>query len=323
MATDEERFEDAELSPPGSPAQESWEQKQAQKVREAISGIPDEPGQIDAIARVRGWFGPEHDSTFYPIVQEYLEGKADLGQTSTKITVPIDQKISAKEQDDVVLDLWYSILHSAKRVPFRNAKDHEKLVQLMKSLKNHPDPPSQHESGIYNSLMDFGIASRETLNDSPGVGAGYTEPEIHAYTNLQYFLALLTKDGVYEFWIYVIYAMREALEKEQKDDGLNDAIVPATASQKYDAKIPAAAVWVLALGKLLYEREEDLTPTSPNQGNPGKGGVFWKGKPEFSKERFALWKKRFQELGQMTSLKEETKAMAQEAYETMDASEKS
>ena len=48
------------------------------------------------------------------------------------------------------------------------------------------------------------------------------------------------------------------------------------------------------MGRALWEKEEDLTPESPNQGNPGIGGELYKGPTAFCKERWWFWKERFQ-----------------------------
>lgn len=305
---------------------EARRQKEDQKVQEAIASTSDEAKQIDAIAAIRKWFYQDGDSQHYPLVQSYLDGNADLPQTANKITEPIDAAITANSLEEFpLMDLWYSILHSSKRTPFCNTESHNKLIELLKSIKSHQAPAeaSDQNRSTYENLDGFGLASRETMNDSPGVGAGYSVPEAHAYANLNYFFARLTGEGIFDFWIYCIYNMRDALENVQQDDGPNDAHRPGTAVQKYDARAPAAAVWVFALGKKLYRKEEDLTPTSPNQGNPAKGGKLWEGKPGFSKERWALWKKRFGEISQMEEVSEETRKVAAKAFDAMNEAEQS
>ncbi|KAF2005226.1 hypothetical protein P154DRAFT_530882 [Amniculicola lignicola CBS 123094] len=306
MTSDDERFEDAESD---TPQVDQWELERAQKVQEAISNSSDEAKAIDAIAEIRGWFSPSADSIFYAAVQEYLDDKLDLTEAERKISGHIDKASSEKEEGIDFMDLWYSVLHSAKRISFRNATAHDKLIELLGVIEKHPN---------INGLPYLGMAVREAWNDCPGVGAGFSVPEIHAFANFNYFLARLTKEQVMEFWIYVIWAMRSALEDVFKDDGPDDAHVPATAIQKYDANIPAASAWVLIMGKEIYRKEEDLTPKSKNEGNPAKGGELWAGRPEFSKDRWVLWKKRFQEISQMQEIAEDTRKSAKEAFDAME-----
>ncbi|KAF2794083.1 hypothetical protein K505DRAFT_324988 [Melanomma pulvis-pyrius CBS 109.77] len=291
------------------------------KVEEAIATIEDEPKQIDAIKGIRGWFGPNENSVFYPIVQEYLAATLSLTETTKRLSEAVDEKISENGVNGVnYLDLFYSILHSAKRIPWTETDGHTKLVELVKRLKTPSAEDVDHFSGIPN----WGMATREVLNDSPGAGAGYSVPEVHAWTNVNYFLARIEKERILGSLepIYGLYALREALEKAHKDDGPNDAHKPGTVIEKYNAYVPAAAVWVLVLRKDLYELEKDMAPTNPNQGNPARGGELWKGKAEFSKERWALWKKRFGEIRKQEELDQETRDIAREAFEAMDQVDK-
>jgi hypothetical protein len=162
------------------------------------------------------------------------------------------------------------------------------------------------------------------MNDCPGCGCGYLLPEAHAHANMLYFYALLTREGILNCWIYCIWEMREALEKPHKDDAATRYLSSnsGTAVQKYNAQVPAAAVWVFALGKELYQREIDLTPKSKLHGRPALGGPLWKGGQEFSKERWALWKKRFGEVAEMEGLSEEVRGIAREAFGVMDDCER-
>jgi hypothetical protein len=294
------------------------------KVQEVLARTPDEAQQIDEIAKIRNYTRPKEGSEIYVLIQEYIDGKVDVDVTIEKITRPLDEKLvkTTNWEEEVELsDMWNGVLHSARRIPFRNNEGHMKLVDLVKAYKEHPEPAHEGEQGIYEKLLYLGISSRETMNGFPGGAAGYTKPEIHAYTNLHYFFALFTREGVREYWIYCIWAMRDALE-DNLDDDRQTRHKPVTAAQKYDAFVPAAAVWVLVLGKALYEREEDMTPTNRNQGNPARGGEYWKGKPEFSKARWALWKDRFSKVGGMTELSDETRQIAKEAVECMEESQK-
>lgn len=215
-----------------------------------------------------------------------------------------------------MIDLWYSIIHSAKRIPFRDASSHQRLVELLKSIKSSKPPPTAANPDLYFVLRDFGMCARESMNDSPGYGAGFLLPEAHAYTNLNYFWALLTKHKIINLWTWVIWAMRDALE-DSPTAAKSGQYSSGTVQEKTTAFVPAAAVWVFVLGRELYLREQDLTPKRATEGNTGRGGELWKGKSEFSKERWALWKSRFETVSEMEDLTEEVRKIAGEAVECM------
>jgi hypothetical protein len=290
------------------------------EIVEAIANVQDQATQVDIIMKKRRCFGPALDgeSKFYPIVQDYMNSDVKSEDAAKKLLTPINDAILQNRKNLNFLDLWYSIIHSAKRLPFRNTTGLNKLVTLMKAIKSSFPPPTAKDQDIYTCLRDFSLAARETINDSPGCGSGYLPPEVHAYANMIYFYALLTVEEVRNFWIYCIWEMRSALETPHEDDAPDGSRHSGTAMQKYNATIPSAAVWIFAAGKQIYEREYDLTPKSKMEGNPGKGGPLWEGKPEFSKQRWALWKKRFGELADMEGLTEEVKSIAKEATEAMD-----
>ncbi|KAF1978094.1 hypothetical protein BU23DRAFT_550203 [Bimuria novae-zelandiae CBS 107.79] len=283
-----------------------------EKIEQALSETKDEPTQIDRIAEIRGWFRPNQNSDIYPAIQNYLNGSADLQTTVAKIAKPIDEAIKEGKTDDISLGyIWNSLLHSSKRIPFRDAEQHAKLVDLVKAIQEHPDPSG---GSTYKTLSGLGMQAREAYNDIPRHDTGLFKQDFHAWANLNYFLARLTESGVFEFYLYTIWAMREALEK-----------APGRLPGWYDIHVPAAAVWVFALGSKLYEREEDLTPKNRNEGNPAKGGDLWTGGPVFSKERWAFWKKRFGDVageeGDASLVSEETRKIARDAVEAMEKAE--
>lgn len=283
----------------------------------AIANIPDKASQIDKIMEMRRCFGPGKDDEFYPIIQDYLTNNLDVALTTQKLLAPIDAAIQANKKLSSTYPLWYPIIHSAKRLPFRDTTGLNKLIALMKAIKASPAPPNATEPDMYHEFLHFNICARETMNDTPGCGCGYLPQEAHAYANMLYFYALLTREDVYTFWIYCIWTMRPALETPHVDDDPEDVSTPGTALDKYNAFVPAAAVWIFAMGKQIYEREESLEPTNPNQGNPGRGGPSWKGKAEFSKERWGLWKTRFGEVAEMEGVSDECRAIAREAEVAM------
>lgn len=304
-----------------------WQHRSLQQHREnqeIIAKFSDEVRQIDEIALVHGWFGAGNGGSFFSIIQEYLAGKTQLDNAIAKTIQCVQRAGQASEKADSELpspDFWYSIIHSSRRVSYHNVDGHSKLVSLVKASKEHKVPSEEDPNTqvtLYNDT-DWRLALREAYNDAPQPCA--TNPAIKAWTNFNYFLARLANNDVTDIWIFAIWALRSALEQDHKDDKTKEDGPRETATQKYDASVPAAAVWMLGAGRKLYEKEEDLTPKNPRSGNPGRGGELWKGKAEFGKERWAFWKKRFGEVTAMDGLRGETKDIAKQAVDAMDQAE--
>lgn len=80
---------------------------------------------------------------------------------------------------------------------------------------------------------------------------------------------------------------------------------------RLDVQIPAAATWIRIIGKGIYEMEGEI-------GNEYDSfTTSWKGKKGWSKERFAFWRERFQELGETKGIRERTREVAMEAGRLM------
>ncbi|KAH8730485.1 hypothetical protein GQ44DRAFT_736700 [Phaeosphaeriaceae sp. PMI808] len=281
-------------------------------VQEIASSKEENTIKIDQIAKVRGWFRQEDDSRYYPIVERYLTSKNAVEETTKELLAPIDELISAERLDDAnILDLWYSIIHSARRISFRTPHEHQKLVDLVANIKTHSIPSNEKSNHIYSSLTDFSMACREAYNDEPTPGSS-TNVEILAWANLNFFYALLTSKEVADTSLYAIWAMRQALETPQTDDE------ESTALQKYNTYVPAAFAWVAGASSALYLKEVDLTPKDRKFGNPARGGELWKGKAEFSRERWNLWSGRFAEIGEMEGVSDETRVCAKDAVQAME-----
>ncbi|KAH7361182.1 hypothetical protein BKA66DRAFT_514692 [Pyrenochaeta sp. MPI-SDFR-AT-0127] len=287
------------------------------EIEEVISGSQDHGTKVDQLAKIRGWFRPQDESAFYPVLQDYLEEKIHLDEVSSRLFGPIDEKISASKLDDVdFMDLWYSVIHSARRISYRDAHKHNSVIELVAAFKNHKVSGNEKYNYLYNSLTDFSMACREAYNDQPEVTKnGFFDIEVEAWASVNHFFALVTAQGLSDLSIFAIWSMREALEVPQEDGK------DATVAQKLDAYVPAASAWVIATGQELYNRKEDLTPTDPKQGNPAKGGALWKGKAEFSRERWAFWKQRFFEIGGLEDVREKTRNVAKDAVLGMERAE--
>jgi hypothetical protein len=287
-------------------------QEQTREIQRIVSSDQDDATKIDQIAKLRRWFRPSDDGPFYAVVQDYLAKKLTVEQASEKLCAPIDEKVSAQRLDDVnFTDLWYSIIHSARKTHYRNTVEHEKIVNLVTAFKEHSVPDNEKYNYLYSSLTEFLLTCREAYNDQPTPGSS-TDIETAAWANMNYFFALLTGKEIADNSLFAIWAMRQALETPHNDDD------QSTAVQKYDTYIPAAAVWVFGAFRTLYDKEEDLTPKDKKQGNPARGGELWKGKAEFSRARWELWQQRFAEVGKMEDVGEATRNVARDAVQAME-----
>lgn len=235
--------------------------------------------------------------------------------------------------EGLLWELWYGILHMARCTSWKDSAALNKLVDLVRGLEARPNPPFPPNltkalkmdwiwsSGeLWSDLILNGPATRECWNDSPRTDEVLCPAEIHAWTNINAFVATITKEGIANsYWLYAIWAMRDALEEEYKG---------RLEMANLDALVPAAAVWAIVLGERLWERE-DVWESSKTGGDPASGGKKFKGKLDFSRKkwgfsrkRWTFWKKEFHVLSSQQGLRQETRDIATQAFERMKEVEK-
>jgi hypothetical protein len=276
------------------------------------------PIQIDKVAKIRGWFRPPDNSIYFPILQAYLDGEDGLQETLQKITAPLDNARKRDRKYDQWGDLWYSVIHSARRIPCSEDQNIEKVVSLMKKLSGEPG---------YGRFPQLGMYAREVWNDAPGTGAGWTAPESSAWASYNHFLARLDQEGLFEsLSSFGLWTLGDALERKWTDSS-EDETNPGTRAQKYNATVPAAAAWVKVAGKKLYEQKEDEDPKLKKKDakleDLKDGEKLWPGAARFSRERWTFWKNRFGEIAGMEAVEEETRKVARGAAEAMEKVENS
>ncbi|KAJ6557733.1 hypothetical protein B0H19DRAFT_1148435 [Mycena capillaripes] len=165
-------------------------------------------------------------------------------------------------------ELYDSILHEAKMTPWRDEAAQQRLVDLVAAIKQRADPPRPANMtvaasrnwpwvwagglGLWSMQILFGASARETWNETLGCGSGWHAPEVRAWTNLNAFVARLTVQGVRDFRLYGMWALREALEKEIIIDGTMRAA--DSVGQMADALFGVAAVWVQVAGPYIHDR---------------------------------------------------------------------
>lgn len=119
-----------------------------------------------------------------------------------------------------------------------------------------------------------------------------------------------------EFQTFGLWSLREALEEGSwEEDGANEV------QSTLDGSVPAAAQWIFHAGRAIFACELEIEP-SPRVGDPLRGGALWDGKSEFSKERWSLWKKRFEWMQRVPTLAASTKEISKKAVEAMEQIEK-
>jgi hypothetical protein len=179
---------------------------------------------------------------------------------------PQEEWDPSKSTEQQLWDLWFSILHAAKRIPFADEAQHEKLVDLVQAFKARPNPPPPEpitiplkRSWIWESdtlwadLAVLGIAVSETFNDVCGCGAGWLWPEQRACENLFAFMARLTASGIDLSRIGI--SCTAALERTPTPGPRSFPEPPITEILGYE--VTCAALWTIIAGKEVYSRYPD------------------------------------------------------------------
>jgi hypothetical protein len=316
----------------------------------AILRLPTIEEQIDAFARLRNCFMHESNSPSYPILLQYMSGESSLQETIDRIAEPIEElwrtgnhcAENGAEEDiegyswtsavGTLMDLWYGVIHMAKRTPWMDETAQNKLIVLLQAFKARPAPtrsPEQQatvdricpkywdesEGMLWEGLPWYGLCAAEVLNDCPDGGSGCQIPEGIAFANLcGYQARLALAESVFEAWDYELNTLCLALDTD---------IEPHVA----DAVVPAAAVWVLVHREKLWEKciRGVYSKKVPGQFYASWPGQRWvdKGKQitHFSKERWAFWKERFGIMASDEKLRVETSQIAGLVVEVMDTIE--
>lgn len=324
------------------------------RVRQIVATIPNFPDQIDAIATVSGWFRPGH-GPHWPtgrVIDSYLTESITVQEAVTQLATPIEEAYIAalrgkRDNSDTstecgLWDLYYGILHAAKKSHWdsTSSRDQDKLLQLVQALKARPDPISPDHvlsyglarnwvfSGrcLWSKLTLLGPSARETWNDSPGCGAGCSEPEVQAWCNVNAFVARLSATDTAHFWNYGIWALRDAVE------GGSCGTTGHVDDQGVRIDMRVALVWLRVVGKEMWQRSCDGSALLEHEVEvPLDVDVSGKkcpwaldGAPEYSWSRWDYWRRRFRLVSVSKNRKwnEATKQLALEAAIFMEQIEK-
>ncbi|KAL8714487.1 MAG: hypothetical protein Q9225_006563 [Loekoesia sp. 1 TL-2023] len=256
---------------------------------------------------------PWSEDFVFSIITSYLSNSLSPQEAALALTTPVNEFLSsqAEETDDSPseFDIWSAMLATARQHPY-NSPTIPALVTLLAAIKEAPTPMTlkRNRYTYWTDLPHFGWEARENWNRTirePEDKGGWT-CTVEQWTSMNAFVAQITVAGVIDFKNYCIWAMNDALEDIP---GRRSVPGPIT---KLDRHVPAAAVWILVAGKMLYTEwlglgvEGERTPQ-------GLGSERWR----FWKERFG-WVARQDEV----EIKDETRGFARTAAERMEEIER-
>lgn len=216
----------------------------------------------------------------------------DIEEFRARVTGPSD----APSVEGELWDLYYTILHASKKIPWSDGVAQQKLVDLLATLKARQNPQRPADMTIalkrywiyqwgelWSDLVLLGPSGRETWNDSPGCGAGWEAPEISAWVNVNAFVARLTVQEVRNFGIYGSWALREALE-DKIEAHAGHHCPPPSKVYKAEVLFKVAAVWIRLAGRYMYDH---LIPDP--EGREEADTRFW------TRSQWDRWRRRFEE----------------------------
>lgn len=260
-------------------------------------------------------WGPEED---------FPEPESDIGSSDVN---------SAEGQ---LWNLWYAIMHAAKRIPWTDDTRHGKLVDLVRALKARPEPPPparmtvplrKHwiwEAGaLWGNQNMFGPAVSEVSNDVCGCGSGWTQPEQDAWVNVSSFLARLTGGGISDLRSIGDMALHSAMEANLESHTNRHHTAPPIV--RLEHHITEASIWMILAGPQLlgehlgiHRRGEALRVVDDFIHLRGKDLPWRRGRRKYKGPKYEdCWvefvRRRFEIEAQNAELSEETRHLALKA----------
>jgi hypothetical protein len=224
------------------------------------------------------------------------------------------------------------VLHAAKRIPWKDEAQQNRLLDLVKALKARPDPPQPSRmttplknnwiwtSGVlWSKLVMLGPSAREAWNDCCGCGAGWTTPEKNAVTNVNAFVARLTASETADFRTFGLWALSDPLENNIEESGQHQN---APRKTQLEHLLTVAAVWVQIAGQYLHQcgsNEDSPEYTEVSLDLRGKS-LPWSrvsDEPQFHSARWDYWRRRFDQEAHNEELPKEIRELAAKSAETI------
>lgn len=260
----------------------------------------------------RGYHEPSEAAEMWGVEQDFPE--------------PTEDDRWKPSVEGMLWGLWFAVCHMSRKTAWDDEKGQDRLVHLVRAIKPRPDPPAPEaitipvkrnwvwSSGkVWSNLLLFGPSARETWNNCPGGGWGFTIPEVHAWTNTNAFFARITAAGVKGYWNCGIWALRDTLEDEPKGDQ------KGSEQQYLDATLPAVAMWIYFAGEEAYRYicENDPDPEKRYNVNEPFPSLGWQEPEVWTMARWVFWREKFGVMAERKDLAEETRDFAADAARFM------
>ena len=228
-------------------------------------------------------------------------------------------------------NLYYAILHAAKRIPWHDVEHQEKLVDLVRALKARPDPPAPERmtvalkrdwiwqpGAVWSVLLMLGPSACESWNDCCGCGAGWTAPETAAWTNVNAFVARIVAGGVATmFHTYGLGALSDLERKWSAMNGHEHGEEPVIR----ETVVAIAALWALIAGREIYEHREGDSRSEDGEAidieRRGEDFPWVKANEGTTAARWAFWKRRLRQEAELKGLSEQVTDLALKAVDRM------
>lgn len=247
------------------------------------------------------------------ILDTYIAGQLCAAEAALQLTASF--LLAAGEGADGVeswlWSTWALVLKAVRSVDY-NDPALQALAALLGAIREVPMSRTpaldafdrlwgRSESEFWQTLPIFGPAVREEWS---GIGSSrdfYTRAQ---WATMNAFLACLSTAHVLDFSLYGIWTMRDTFEE-------------VSGTVRLDNYVPAAAVWVLEAGNLMYDLAQKAQPPEWI-ANKSNGGPLWKGRIWYSLERWAFWKQGFYAAIGTFELDNWAKEMATRAHHKME-----
>jgi hypothetical protein len=224
--------------------------------------------------------------------------------------------------EDLLWRLWFAIIHTAKKLPWADARAQTRLLALLRALRARPDPPRPahttvpmrrdwvYESGrLWSRLLLLGPSLAECWTAYPGGAAGFAAVEVGAWVNVHAFVARVTVDGVVELGGYGRRALRGNLECDYERGG-----GPVSGEELMAAFVPVAAVWILVAGRRIW----GLVRAQDGGSGDGLAGESSRaGRNAWTRVGWECWREKLLGFSTREGLRDEARRVARDAYDFM------
>lgn len=342
-------------------------------IEAALKDCKNEDEQIDAVAKIRGYFQPDDEGLPNTTIRAYMSGTLEVEEAVNTLAIPIEKAYTSAnngreywrqekvartqrgyhspekaaemwgvEQDfeepadpnsnnyvsteGQLWDLWYAVVHAARKVDWKDAINQRRLLDLVKALKSRQDPPLPanitipmrrdwiYETGtLWSDLLLSGAAFREAWNDSPGCGAGWYEIELISWRDLNSFTARMCAEKLVPWWSFCTWAMRDLIEGAEQGKGLGSH-KKTKLNVAMRSHVPTAAAWIHGAGKEVYELCMGRREGWPYMDKEWLKEIL----EEFTVEEWERWKKCFYGMSERKRIDEDIQQIAREAAEEME-----